>query len=84
MFPRTNNNSDKIKIQGVFGNMYGESQAAKLALKQVRTHIVCLFVFFLIQLVVAGDRARIREGFPGSCGGHECQRLHQSRHPGHF
>ena len=58
--------------------MYGESQAAKLALKQVEEKLD----LFQSDVQRAGDRAGVRQGVPGGGGRHQRQRLHQPRHPG--
>ena len=58
--------------------MYGESQAAKLALKQVEEKLDP----YQSDVQRAGDRAGVRQGVPGGGGRHQRQRLHQPRHPG--
>ena len=58
--------------------MYGESQAAKLALKQVEEKLD----LFQSDVQRPGDRAGVRQGVPGGGGRHQRQRLHQPRHPG--
>ena len=89
--PEKKPNKNKIQqmcFQGVFGNMYGESQAAKLALKQVAKFVFFdlnkLHNFSSISLLVAGDRARVGEGLPRGGGRDQRQRLYQPRHPGPF